>query len=95
MVTGYNQSVRKARQREVVESFSYMALEGRVDLREPVLELWCFEECAPLNSHRYVDLKVINMLDGPKDKPSLRPNYDGDGVFICVWFGRLVCSYVI
>lgn len=45
MVIGYNQSVPKARQREVVESFSYMALEGRIDLIQPELELWCFEEC--------------------------------------------------
>jgi tRNA (guanine10-N2)-methyltransferase len=46
IVTGYNQSVPKARQREVVEGFSYMALEGRIDLTNPELELWCFEECA-------------------------------------------------
>lgn len=51
MVTGYNQSVPKARQREVVEGFSYMALEGRINLTQPELELWCFEEC----THNFLD----------------------------------------
>lgn len=46
MVTGYNRSVPKERQREVVEGFSYMGLNGRINLRDPELELWCFEECA-------------------------------------------------
>ncbi|KAF8495862.1 tRNA guanosine-2'-O-methyltransferase [Gautieria morchelliformis] len=74
MVTGYRQSVPKTRQREVVEGFSYMALEGRIDLTQPELELWCFEEY------------------GPQDKAPLRPKYDRDGDFICVWFGRLIAK---
>ncbi|KAF8578016.1 tRNA guanosine-2'-O-methyltransferase [Ramaria rubella] len=74
MVTGYNQSVPKARQREVVNSFSYMALQGRIDLTQPNLELWCFEEY------------------GPRGKEALLSKHEGDGEFICVWFGRLIAK---
>ncbi|KAF8513155.1 tRNA guanosine-2'-O-methyltransferase [Hysterangium stoloniferum] len=44
VVTGYNQTIPKARQRTVVEGFSYMALEGRIDLERPELHLCVFEE---------------------------------------------------
>lgn len=44
-VTGYNKTVRKVRQREIVEGFSYMALQGRIDLNNPEVEYCCFEEC--------------------------------------------------
>jgi len=89
-VMGYNQTIKKARQREVVEGFSYMALQGRIDLNSPELELCCFEECRrysmPLN-------RVINAFtDSGKGKSSLRPRYEGDGSFSFVWFGRLVRS---
>lgn len=34
------------------------------------------------------------ILDPPKGKLTSRPKYDGDGDFVCVWFGRLVCPVV-
>ncbi|KIJ49558.1 hypothetical protein M422DRAFT_161287 [Sphaerobolus stellatus SS14] len=75
-VTGYNQTIKKARQREVVEGFSYMALEGRIDMQNPELELCVFEECA---SREYLSFVCVT-----------RPRYEGDGDFIEVWFGRLI-----
>lgn len=36
------------------------------------------------------DLMACTIPDSPKGKGSLRPRYDGDGEFICVYFGRLV-----
>ncbi|GJJ06393.1 hypothetical protein Clacol_000584 [Clathrus columnatus] len=73
-VTGYNQTIPKYRQRDVVEGFSYMALKGPVDLANPEQEFCCFEEYSS------------------KGKEALRPKYDGDGNFICVYFGRLIAK---
>ena len=45
IVDAFNNSVPKARQREVVESFSYMALLGKIDMKTPEVTFMCFEEC--------------------------------------------------
>ncbi|KAI0268874.1 tRNA guanosine-2'-O-methyltransferase [Gloeopeniophorella convolvens] len=43
-VNGYNHSISKARQREVIESFSYMDYRGKIDLVNPEVIMGCFEE---------------------------------------------------
>lgn len=43
-VAAYNHSIPQARQKEVIESFSYMAFLGKIDLKEPTIALGCFEE---------------------------------------------------
>lgn len=53
-VTGYNQTIPKRRQREVVERFSYMALKGSIDLANPEQEFCCFEECASKSALRAI-----------------------------------------
>lgn len=49
VVNGYNHSISKARQRQVIEDFSYMGFMGTIDLLNPEVTLGCFEECE-LNS---------------------------------------------
>ncbi|SRR6266436_1645557 len=45
IVNGYNHSISKTRQRQVIEDFSYMGFMGRIDLQNPEITLGCFEEC--------------------------------------------------
>lgn len=59
VVTGYNQTIPKTRQRMVVEGFSYMALEGHIDLVRPELQLCVFEECKAFYSQHNVTKKKI------------------------------------
>jgi tRNA (guanine10-N2)-methyltransferase len=46
VVNGYNRSISKIRQREVIEDFAYMGLLGKIDLKRPEVTMGCFEECA-------------------------------------------------
>jgi len=46
LVTAYNHKIPQTRQREVIESFSYMGFLGKIDLKNPDIILTCFEECA-------------------------------------------------
>ncbi|KAI0320790.1 tRNA guanosine-2'-O-methyltransferase [Amylostereum chailletii] len=43
-VNGYNQSIPQARQREVIEDFSYMGFLGEIDMKNPDILMGCFEE---------------------------------------------------
>ncbi|KAI9510945.1 tRNA guanosine-2'-O-methyltransferase [Russula earlei] len=57
VVNGFNHSISKARQREIIEEFSYMGFMGRIDLRSPEITMGCFEEywdvrCATGNNHK-------------------------------------------
>ncbi|KAF8499621.1 tRNA guanosine-2'-O-methyltransferase [Russula emetica] len=44
VVNGYNHSISKARQRQVIEDFSYMGFLGKIDLQNPEITFGCFEE---------------------------------------------------
>ncbi|KAJ7045462.1 S-adenosyl-L-methionine-dependent methyltransferase [Mycena alexandri] len=44
LVTAYNHKIPQRRQRDVVESFSYMAFAGKIDMKNPQIVLGCFEE---------------------------------------------------
>lgn len=44
IVTAYNHKIPHTRQREVVESFSYMGLLGKIDMNDPDIIFGCFEE---------------------------------------------------
>jgi tRNA (guanine10-N2)-methyltransferase len=46
IVDAYNHRVPKARQRDVVESFSYMGFLGKIDMTSPDIVLTVLEECA-------------------------------------------------
>ncbi|KAK2467888.1 hypothetical protein APHAL10511_000183 [Amanita phalloides] len=46
VVTAYNHSIHKTRQKEVIESFSYMDFLGNIDMKDPDIVLGCFEEYA-------------------------------------------------
>jgi len=43
-VTAYNHSMPQARQRAVVEDFSYMCLRGKIDMKNPEIIFMCYEE---------------------------------------------------
>ena len=76
-VNGYNHSISKTRQRQVIEDFAYMELMGRIDLVSPEVTMGCFEECAFSRDGR--GLKLIPMRPD-RDVCDLRE----------VFFGRLV-----
>ncbi|PCH43385.1 tRNA guanosine-2'-O-methyltransferase [Wolfiporia cocos MD-104 SS10] len=44
MVTAYNHSIPQARQRAVVEDFSYMGFLGKIDMKNPEVTMICYEE---------------------------------------------------
>ncbi|KAK7035497.1 hypothetical protein VNI00_011790 [Paramarasmius palmivorus] len=43
-VSAYNHRIPQKRQKEVVESFSYMGFMGKIDMKSPDIVLGCFEE---------------------------------------------------
>ncbi|KAH7914105.1 tRNA guanosine-2'-O-methyltransferase [Hygrophoropsis aurantiaca] len=43
-VDAFNYSIGQRRQREVIESFSYMDFMGKIDMKHPEITLGCFEE---------------------------------------------------
>lgn len=47
-VKAYNHTIPQARQREIINSFSYMSMLGKIDMKNPGLTMGCFEECALL-----------------------------------------------
>lgn len=62
VVNGYNHSISKARQRQVIEDFSYMGFLGTIDLLNPEVTLGCFEECglkSPLEGFHHVALEPM------------------------------------
>ncbi|CDO69224.1 hypothetical protein BN946_scf185042.g126 [Trametes cinnabarina] len=44
LVTAFNHTIPQWRQRDVVESFSYMDFQGKIDMKNPDITLACFEE---------------------------------------------------
>jgi tRNA (guanine10-N2)-methyltransferase len=46
-VTGYNHTISGEYQRNIMESFSYMAYLGKIDMKNPEIILSCYEECMP------------------------------------------------
>ncbi|KAH8994742.1 tRNA guanosine-2'-O-methyltransferase [Lactarius hatsudake] len=51
VVNGYNHSISKARQREVIEDFSYMGFMGKIDLVSPEITMGCCEEYSDRDIH--------------------------------------------
>ena len=91
-VTAYSHRIPQTRQREVVESFSYMGLLGKIDMNDPDIIFGCFEECTwPYKAGSSVGFKRI-VSDNDRQK-IVRNKYEGDGQFRQVFFGRLVCLF--
>ncbi|KAH9892792.1 tRNA guanosine-2'-O-methyltransferase [Cubamyces lactineus] len=44
MVTAFNHTIPQWRQKDVVEGFSYMDFQGKIDMKNPEIVLTCFEE---------------------------------------------------
>lgn len=49
IVGGYNRGISQSRQREIIESFGYMDLLGKIDMKNPDVTFGCFEECEKLS----------------------------------------------
>ena len=45
LVTAFNHTIPQWRQKDVVESFSYMAFRGKIEMKNPDITLAVFEEC--------------------------------------------------
>lgn len=45
VVEGYNHTIPQRRQREVVETFAFMELEGKIEMKKPDITFSVFEEC--------------------------------------------------
>lgn len=48
IVTAHNHKIPQSRQHAVVESFAYMNLLGRIEMKNPQIVFGCFEECVHL-----------------------------------------------
>ena len=46
VVDGYNHSISQSRRKEIIETFSYMELLGKIEMKNPDITFGCFEECA-------------------------------------------------
>ncbi|KAF5380572.1 hypothetical protein D9615_004652 [Tricholomella constricta] len=66
LVTAHNHKIPQSRQRDVVESFSYMALLGKIDMKDPEILFGCFEECVQSRSH---ELKPSSHISTPSQTP--------------------------
>ncbi|KAH9963840.1 tRNA guanosine-2'-O-methyltransferase [Russula dissimulans] len=64
VVNGYNRSISKARQRQIIEDFSYMGFMGRIDLQNPELTMGCFEECEPQTGCRHRESRLWEVYFG-------------------------------
>lgn len=95
-VEAYNHTIPQRRQKEVVESFSYMGWLGKIDMKTPEVTLSCFEEC---RTQLFVSPSVMLTKIADSDKrgspASPRHRHDGDGDCVSIYFGRLVCSSAI
>ena len=85
LVGGYNRSISQSRQREIIESFSYMAFLGKIDMKNPEITFGCFEERASL-PHSMVQKKKTTGYTTDQDiRQASNPR------LLQVYFGRLVC----
>ena len=55
LVTAFNHTIPQWRQKDVVESFSYMDFRGKIEMKNPDITLTVFEEC----KRGVLDLSVI------------------------------------
>ena len=44
-VKGFNHTISQSRQKDIIESFSFMDLRGDINMKNPDIALSCFEEC--------------------------------------------------
>lgn len=80
----------------MIESFSYMDLRGKIDMKSPEITMACFEECKFAYSTHYVARELKNRkpridesrITVPNGSP--RKRCENDSHFKEVFFGRLV-----
>jgi tRNA (guanine10-N2)-methyltransferase len=89
VVNGYNHSISKARQREVIEGFSYMGFMGKIDLVSPEITLGCFEECACSSTFRLFSLEH-DLFHTDRDDGTKRQKQESAAECREIFFGRLV-----
>lgn len=68
-VIGYNHGLSQRRQRDVIESFSYMDFLGKIEMKNPEITLGVFEECAcraVVGKMRYLPWLTCRATDAPR-----------------------------
>ena len=95
-VTGFNHTIPQRRQRDVIESFSYMDLQGKIDLKNPEITMACFEECK-FTCPKYSVVRELKNWKSRIDESRItvpngspRKRCENDSHFKEVFFGRLV-----
>lgn len=58
LVTSSQHKIPQTRQREVIESFSYMGFLGKIDMKKPEINLICFEEC----EYEQIPFSQLNLM---------------------------------
>jgi hypothetical protein len=75
-VNGYNRSISKTRQVEIIDDFAYTGLMGKIDVINPEVTMGCFEECKQLLAF---DKSMVNIDDPqirlPKQTDPARASY--------------------
>ncbi|KIJ67993.1 hypothetical protein HYDPIDRAFT_126592 [Hydnomerulius pinastri MD-312] len=87
-VNGYNHGLSQRRQREVIESFSYMDFLGKIDMKEPEITLGVFEECTFSYFSPDEQRLTFRRVDENDQRPDGLRNKDGE--FRQAYFGRLI-----
>lgn len=91
LVTSSQHKIPQTRQRQIIESFAYMGFLGKIDMKNPDINLTVFEECKwESNLKACSDLTIFCHPDDERHGTT-RVKHEGDGQFREVFFGRLVC----
>ncbi|GEM08499.1 RNA methylase [Rhodotorula toruloides] len=96
-VAGHNRTIPLPHQVALVNTFSYMAFVGEIDLRNPLLEVGLFEEYTsdPLRGAKIREKrKEKGMAPGKKGKEKAVEEGDPEdtGGLKSVWLGRKICD---
>jgi|SRR5882762_2587208 tRNA (guanine10-N2)-methyltransferase len=85
VVSGYNRSISQSRQREIIESFSYMGLLGKIDMKNPQITFGCFEECAFHLRFGIIERTILVIIIDEDMRRTLK-----EPCLLHVYFGKLV-----
>ncbi|GAA6052254.1 hypothetical protein JCM3770_007402 [Rhodotorula araucariae] len=99
-IAGHQRTIPLPQQIALVNTFSYMPLRGKIDLRTPQLEIGVFEEYVwdPLRGAKVREARVAKGISVEKGKGKERERIveEGDpedtGGLLAVWMGRKICD---
>ncbi|BGP38977.1 hypothetical protein JCM10449v2_002915 [Rhodotorula kratochvilovae] len=99
-IAGHQRTIPLPQQIALVNTFAYMPLQGKIDLRTPQLEIGVFEEYVwdPLRGAKVREARVAKGISVEKGKGKERERVveEGDpedtGGLLAVWMGRKICD---